>query len=523
MRIIYKIKSSWDFISSQILIYLKRRWNSKMAISIKNHEDRITALEKVSSFKIELLYSGSGQNSDTGKTITLSQPYTNFDAIVFQYCDGATAKDDWRQSTLFTKYIHDSTGNAQDSVYAYNLWFIESQTFQINFRSDKKSILISEAKQTVVREVFGLKLYYNFSYNITREFYKVKFKLKHYLCSHLQNSSKREVNLKMAISLYELSQRISSSIPLGTIVPYYGTDEPSGWKICDGRSCAGSELAKKLGISNVPDLRGRFIRMIGGNAAGMAVAQGDMFKKHNHNRPAYTSNTPSSVGGQLFGGYDQYGPGTLWVADVGGVETRPINMAFNYIIKVNTNVILYYVSNIIYKAIAIGKSLLSRAKEEVRRTMAISLNNHESRIVALENINTTNHKFVEIIPRNTVNTGGKTVTVPNLSQFDLLIFNSYTNDRSPNRVFYSSVISYDEFKYKTVSECGTRDHYCRVQYVSDTSIKILATEYGFVGCCYGLKQYYCFSNNIILYRLTQILFDSSLLVLFSQKGGARTI
>ena len=39
----------------------------------------------------------------------------------------------------------------------------------------------------------------------------------------------------------------------------------------------------------------------------------------------------------------------------------------------------------------------------------------------------------------------------------------------------------------------------------------------------GLKQYYCFSNNILLYRLTQILFDSSLLGLFSQKGGARTI
>ena len=320
----------------------------------------------------------------------------------------------------------------------------------------------------------------------------------------------------MAISLYELSQRISSSMPLGTIVPYYGTDEPSGWKICDGRSCAGSELAKKLGISNVPDLRGRFIRMIGGNAAGMAVAQDMMIQSHTH---TYTVCSGDGAGV----GWGGCARPRVQTGATGGVETRPINMAFNYIIKVNTNVILYYVSNIIYKAIAIGKSLLSRPKEEVRRTMAISLNNHESRIVALENINTTNHKFVEIIPRNTVNTGGKTVTVPNLSQFDLLIFNSYTNDRSPNRVFYSNVISYDEFKYKTVSECGTRDHYCRVQYVSDTSIKILATEYGFVGCCYGLKQYYCFSNNILLYRLTRILFDSSLLGLFSQKGGARTI
>ena len=137
-------------------------------------------------------------------------------------------------------------------------------------------------------------------------------------------------------------------MPLGTIVPYYGTDEPSGWKICDGRSCAGSELAKKLGISNVPDLRGRFIRMIGGNAAGMAVAQGDCIGKHNHTlygRGNYRDNSGTMyAGGAAGGSYNQP------TSKIGDVETRPVNMAFNYIIKVNTNVILYYVSNIIYKA-----------------------------------------------------------------------------------------------------------------------------------------------------------------------------
>ena len=177
----------------------------------------------------------------------------------------------------------------------------------------------------------------------------------------------------MAISLYELSQRISSSMPLGTIVPYYGTDEPSGWKICDGRSCAGSELAKKLGISNVPDLRGRFIRMIGGNAAGMAVAQDDLVGNHKHLiRGAHLGKDGSGLGisdvrndgaNQLQNTNNQNMD--VCVPMVSSPETRPINMAFNYIIKVNTNVILYYVSNIICKAIAIGKSLLSRTKEEV--------------------------------------------------------------------------------------------------------------------------------------------------------------
>lgn len=155
----------------------------------------------------------------------------------------------------------------------------------------------------------------------------------------------------MAISLYELAQRVNSAMPLGTIVPYYGTDEPSGWKICDGRSCAGTDLAKKLGISTVPDLRGRFIRMIGGNATEMGVAQGDLVGPHTHT-------------GDLYGGNGSTVPNTISCWDnarknfkynitYNSVETRPINMAFNYIIKVvGTNVILYYVSNIIYKAIA---------------------------------------------------------------------------------------------------------------------------------------------------------------------------
>lgn len=285
--------------------------------------------------------------------------------------------------------------------------------------------------------------------------------------------------LKMAISLYELSQRISSSMPLGTIVPYYGTDEPSGWKICDGRSCAGSELAKKLGISNVPDLRGRFIRMIGGNAAGMAVAQDDMFKKHNHNRPSYTSNTPSSVGGQLFGGYDQYGPGTLWVADVGGVETRPVNMAFNYIIKVNTNVILYYVSNIIYKAIAIGKSLLSRTKEEVRRTMAISL---KSLYDQVQSIKTKSGAYTEEILFSG-NGADTTLTVPNMSKYDAIRF--YHARDNDFHLTTELCIKYSDLRGRRVSidyEGGE----AAITWNSDTSLTVHGGAKGYVRRAYGI-------------------------------------
>lgn len=323
----------------------------------------------------------------------------------------------------------------------------------------------------------------------------------------------------MAISLYELSQRISSSMPLGTIVPYYGTDEPSGWKICDGRSCAGSELAKKLGISNVPDLRGRFIRMIGGNAAGMAVAQGDEIKSHKHG--ARRSNGQGGSGKGNVGGYDS--PDS-WndTTYTGGVETRPVNMAFNYIIKVNTNVILYYVSNIIYKAIAIGKSLLSKAKEEVRRTMAISLKNHEDRIKALENQTSVAGKMVKIWSGNHSWSAGN-LNLGNLTKYSLVIIIGGGGTWLDFVPIPTAVgVTYFQFG----------DPWGRTKHKIDCNSGVVSYTNEYTGnshgdnnfkSVWGLKQYYCFSNNILLYSLTQILFDSSLLGLFSQKGGARTI
>ena len=178
MRIIYKIKSSWDFISSQILIYLKRRWNSKMAISIKNHEDRITALEKVSSAsqsKVVTLWSGSAGN---GATITTNQPMRNFDAIVTG-CDGFGGC-----TSMLIPY----------SVLTNKAWYVANDTpwgkyiqnSSVQYTSDTTLSHSHKYGGGTIRWVIGLKLYYNFSYNITREFYKVKFKLKHYLCSHLQ-------------------------------------------------------------------------------------------------------------------------------------------------------------------------------------------------------------------------------------------------------------------------------------------------------------------------------------------------
>ena len=339
----------------------------------------------------------------------------------------------------------------------------------------------------------------------------------------------------MAISLYELSQRVNSSMPLGTIVPYYGTDEPSGWKICDGRSCAGSELAKKLEISNVPDLRGRFIRMIGGNAAGMAVAQNDCIRNITGQITSgdgimYAAKASGAIavagsGSSLQNGRNTYNSGFSFDASrvvPTGPENRPINMAFNYIIKVNTNVILYYVSNIIYKAIAIGKSLLSRTKEEVRRTMAISLNNHEDRIKALENQTSVAGKMVKIWSGDH-NWSAGNLNLGNLTKYSLVIIIG-GGGTWLDFVPIPTAIGVTYFQFG--------DPWGRTKHKIDCNSGVVSYTNEYIGeghgdnnfkSVWGLKQYYCFSNNILLYRLTQILFDSSLLGLFSQKGGARTI
>lgn len=368
----------------------------------------------------------------------------------------------------------------------------------------------------------------------------------------------------MAISLYELSQRISSSMPLGTIVPYYGTDEPSGWKICDGRSCTGSELAKKLGISNVPDLRGRFIRMIGGNAAGMAAAQGDELKGHTHLVVNNTSTTGGLNGSNYLAyqrhdaSYDSYNlsgssiaPSKGLTSLYGGVETRPVNMAFNYIIKVGTNVILYYVSNIIYKAIAVGKSLLSRTKEEVRRAMAISLNNHEGRISKIESSYTlavwkdvkTLYYIDEsnVADNDVIDFNGKDMIFKldvNWKEYSFIaitfVFGVGKKSSISHKPYVTRVIptGLARLKWLYDGDFYQADRYDGVKYcLFENHLEIQGwgnhTPEGYVkevvGIKQKLKQYYCFSNNILLYRLTQRLFDSSLLGLFSQKGGARTI
>ena len=134
-----------------------------------------------------------------------------------------------------------------------------------------------------------------------------------------------------------------AKLPLGTIVAYYKQDQPENFLICDGRSCAGYELESIM--SNTPDLRGKFIRMVGGNAAGFGIAQEDAIRNITGTFKVPDRNSE----------YDSCGTGCFQSSNASGWsagdrsdstlikfdaslsvptsnEVRPVNVAMNYII-----------------------------------------------------------------------------------------------------------------------------------------------------------------------------------------------
>lgn len=150
-------------------------------------------------------------------------------------------------------------------------------------------------------------------------------------------------------------------VPVGSIMPFGGTVEPSGWVFCDGRvvsrtgtysnlfSIIGTAWGVGDGISTfyIPDLRGNFLRGVdtvgatdpdrasrtnrSGQVVGPVVGslQADAFKSHTH---TYQISNPNAGAG---GGAGQAGtPLVTQNAGVaGGNETRPKNAYVNYIIK----------------------------------------------------------------------------------------------------------------------------------------------------------------------------------------------
>ncbi|MFY9106497.1 tail fiber protein [Aliarcobacter cryaerophilus] len=160
---------------------------------------------------------------------------------------------------------------------------------------------------------------------------------------------------KATLKLYDgtkwVKLDLGGSVSIGSIETFAGVAAkiPEGYLLCNGQEVSrttykdlfdviGTTYGSTSGTTfKVPDLRGEFIR---GFDAGRGVDSGrtfgswqvDEFKSHNHNLLS-KSNTG---GGQWYfpNGYGSLvGGATDLISYSGGVETRPRNIAMNYIIK----------------------------------------------------------------------------------------------------------------------------------------------------------------------------------------------
>nr|WP_242688854.1 tail fiber protein [Photorhabdus tasmaniensis] len=152
-----------------------------------------------------------------------------------------------------------------------------------------------------------------------------------------------------------------SNCPLGSPVPWPQPNPPSGYLACNGQTFNKSQypqLAAAYPSGVLPDLRGEFIRGWddgrGTADAGRGILswQGDAFVSHKHGyRDRYyienmnglrsankKEETPGGYNGNLGSGHsDEDNNGFLYIDSTtektGGNETRPRNIAFNYMVR----------------------------------------------------------------------------------------------------------------------------------------------------------------------------------------------
>lgn len=181
--------------------------------------------------------------------------------------------------------------------------------------------------------------------------------------------SLREDLTKLANSRVEDSRKL---VPPGTIVAFGGVDAPEGWLLCDGAVIPEGEqydlLRRALdpkGATKVPNLQGYFLRGLDptggidldGRGRVLGSRQGDDFKRHDHGsktgesgqhshvtqwahpihrpRPGSFNRDSDNTGRNPDGGNptSEVGPHTHTITAEGGKETRPKNVAVNWIIK----------------------------------------------------------------------------------------------------------------------------------------------------------------------------------------------
>ncbi|EOQ7768113.1 phage tail protein, partial [Escherichia coli] len=135
-----------------------------------------------------------------------------------------------------------------------------------------------------------------------------------------------------------------SALPVGVPVPWPSATPPTGWLKCNGAAFSAEEypeLAKAYPTNKLPDLRGEFIRGWDDgrgvdSSRGLLTSQDHLFASHGHWFDKYYALTGfDPTGGQFVVTADASGnlitANSISTVSVGGSETRPRNVAFNYI------------------------------------------------------------------------------------------------------------------------------------------------------------------------------------------------
>ncbi|HHC4949111.1 TPA: phage tail protein [Escherichia albertii] len=142
-----------------------------------------------------------------------------------------------------------------------------------------------------------------------------------------------------------------SALPVGVTVPWPSATPPEGWLKCNGAAfdkLKYPKLATAYPSGKLPDLRGEFIRGwddgrgIDAGRALLSIQRDEVRKLElkywgpaSNSSPSKTFAISDSAGGGLYtDGISQSGGGVFNAFKIpGGSETRPRNIAFNYIVR----------------------------------------------------------------------------------------------------------------------------------------------------------------------------------------------
>ncbi|CAI8822650.1 phage tail protein [Kosakonia quasisacchari] len=165
--------------------------------------------------------------------------------------------------------------------------------------------------------------------------------------THIGNYGQQIANTKY---VHDVIADYDGIFPVGSPVAWPQSTVPAGWFKCNGAAFDKAKypklaLAYPSGV--IPDLRGEFLRGWDdgrGMDAGRTLlsAQADELRAHNHRfineyaTPtvriiAFTDENSEGVDGSVTPGKRAWT--YIWMENTGGAETRPHNIAFNYIVR----------------------------------------------------------------------------------------------------------------------------------------------------------------------------------------------